>query len=732
MKKIWGLSLLLGLGFPAFAQTDTLAERAMEEVILYANKFAERKKYIVQKVEVIAAGRIAQMNTPSMAELLQSTGNVFVQKSQMGGGSPVLRGFEASRVLLVVDGIRMNNAIYRAGHLQSAITVDQNMLERVEVLYGPASTLYGSDALGGAVLFRSKAPQLSTTGKTAFSGTAFARYGSAANELSIHADASIGGRRWAWLQSYTVSDFNDLRMGEKYPGKYPNFGRRSQYVARINGMDSIVQNRDDRVQRYSGYSQMDITQKLLFQQTERVSHSLNLQWSNSSDIPRYDRLQDVRNGSLRYAEWYYGPQQRGLAAYELNIAQAGFFNNLRAIASYQRLKESRHQRSYRSTSRDNRFEYLDVVQVVVDGKKFWKQHELTTGIDAQLNWLQSEANKENINTGVKSPLDSRYPNGDNRFHNVGIYAQHLAKWRGGKWVLNDGLRLQAVSLRSTIADNSFFGFPFTSITQKNIAVTGNVGLAYLPTERSRFTAGVASGFRAPNIDDAARVFETAANQLIVPNNNIEPEYTYTFDLGIQQRLGNKVRFEANVFYTLMRNAIALAPYALNGKQTATYNGAQVPLFANQNVNKAALHGAQAALTINFTDAIAFTSTLTYTNGELKDAAKGTIPMDHIPPVYGKTALTATHGRLRAEVFALYNGWKRAEDYNPNGEDNLQYATPDGMPAWTTLNLNTGYDISDRLLLQANMENILDRNYRVFASGFSAPGRNVVVALRVKM
>lgn len=732
MKKIFGLAAVLGLWGGAFAQTDTLAERSMEEVVLYANKFAERRKNIVQKVDVISAGRIAQLNTPTMAELLQTTGNVFVQKSQMGGGSPVLRGFEASRVLLVVDGIRMNNAIYRAGHLQSVITVDQNMLERVEVLYGPASTLYGSDALGGAVLFRTKAPQLSTSGKTAFSGTAFARYGSAANERTLHADASIGGRRWAWLQSYTVSDFNDLRMGDNYTDKYPNFGRRSQYVARINGVDSIVQNSDDRIQCFSGYRQMDITQKLLFQQNARVSHGLSLQWSNSSDIPRYDRLQDIRNGALRYAEWYYGPQQRGLAAYELNITDAGFFDNLRAIASYQRLKESRHQRNYRNANRDNRIEDLDVVHLLVDGKKYWKQHELTTGIDAQLNWLQSSAFKQNINNGTASPLDSRYPNGDNRFHNLGIYAQHIAKWAGGKLVLNDGLRLQAVSLRSTIGDNSFFRFPFTEIEQNNIAVTGNIGLAYMPTAKSRYTIGASSGFRAPNVDDAARVFETAANQLIVPNKDIKPEYTYTFDLGTQQQLGDVVKFEANAFYTLFRNAIALAPFSLNGQTTVNYNGAQVPVYGNQNVNKANIYGAQASVTVYFTKAFSLYSTLTYTKGELEDAGKGTIPMDHIPPVYGRTALTYAHGRLRAEASALYNGWKKAKDYNPNGEDNLQYATPDGMPAWTTFNLNTGYNISERIVLQANVENILDRNYRVFASGFSAPGRNVVVALRVKM
>ncbi|NJN34367.1 MAG: TonB-dependent receptor plug domain-containing protein [Saprospiraceae bacterium] len=79
-----------------------------------------------------------------------------------------MRGFEASRVLLVVDGVRMNNLIYRSGHLQNAITVDQNMLDRVEVLFGTASTVYGSDALGGVVHFFTKKPLLNAQKRQRF------------------------------------------------------------------------------------------------------------------------------------------------------------------------------------------------------------------------------------------------------------------------------------------------------------------------------------------------------------------------------------------------------------------------------------------------------------------------------------------------------------------------------------------------------------------------------------
>jgi len=730
MKRVIGFGALLCICLHTNAQTDT-ATCNMDEVIIYSGKFAERKRNIAQKIDVVTARQIAQTNAQNTGDLLINTGNVFVQKSQQGGSSPVIRGFEASRVLLVIDGIRMNNAIYRAGHLQNVITVDQNSLERVEVLYGPASTLYGSDALGGVVLLRTKQPMLSAMENLFATGSGFIRYSSANQEKTAHSDVSIGGRKFAWFQAYNYSDFGDMRMGSNYPDKYPNFGRRSQYIDRINGIDSIVTNSDDRIQRFSGYRQWDITQKFLYKQNNRITHSLNLQHSNSSNVPRYDRLQDVRNGVLRFAEWYYGPQTRYLGAYEMNATDIGFLNALRLNINYQKIEESRHQREYRRYDRlDNRLEQLDVWAFVLDARKLWGNNELTFGMDGQWNDVVSKAFRKNIQTGAETKLDSRYPNGENNMNYLGLYAQHLIKLNGGKIIINDGVRLQRVSLSSTIADNSFFNFPFTSIQQENWAVTGNIGVVYLPTERTRITTTVASGFRAPNIDDLARIFEsnTASRQLIVPNPAIGPEYTYNIDLGFSHST-NKIRFEVTGFYTWFRNAIALAPFRFGSEDSISYNNMRVKVFANQNVNKAYLYGVSSNITIDLTKSLRFYSTINYTYGRLQPSGGAEVPLDHIPPVYGKTSLQFTHKVFTVEAFGLYNGWKQIKDYNPSGEDNAQYATPEGTPSWYTLNLRTTFTPLKNISIQAGIENILDRNYRYFASGFSAPGRNVVLALR---
>jgi hemoglobin/transferrin/lactoferrin receptor protein len=287
-----------------------------------------------------------------------------------------------------------------------------------------------------------------------------------------------------------------------------------------------------------------------------------------------------------------------------------------------------------------------------------------------------------------------------------------------------------VSLHSTIVDNSFFKFPFTDIKQTPFAVTGNLGLAYMPGDNFRVTGNLSSGFRAPNVDDATKIFEssTATKRLVVPNPDLGPEYTYNFDLGISQTIEDKAQFEITAFYTLFRDAIATAPYKLNGQDSVLYNGTMCAVYASRNMSKAYVRGINGRLKINFSKKVSWDNTITKTYGRY-NLSNGTKPLDHVPPVFGKTGFTYTNKKFNTEIYLLFNGWKKIKDYNLDGEDNQQYATSDGMPGWLTVNWRGSYTFTKFLSLQAGVENIADRNYRYFASGFSAPGRNFIVALR---
>ena len=762
--KIKSAILLMCIGLTSLVHAqqtmDSIAQKELIEIVVSGNKFAEKKKNIVQKIDIISSSYIKKANAQNMGDLLMSTGNVFVQKSQQGGSSPVIRGFEASRVLFVVDGVRMNNLIYRSGHLQNIITVDQNILESAELLQGPSSTLFGSDALGGAVHMISKQPILSKENKkTKISANFLSRYSSANAEKTNHVDVSVGWKKFGLLTSITRSDFGDSKIGKRDMKGFEGFGTRPSYIQPFNGTtgDTIVKNSNDRIQRFSGYTQTDFTQKMLYKPNANTSHGLNIQYSTSSDVPRYDRLQDTMAGLLRYASWYYGPQKRSLFAYTFSANNIkGFFKEYNATLSYQSIEESRITREYKRYDRfDKRIEQVGVTGLTIDARKKLKEDEITAGIDMQLNDLRSTASRTNLLTNAILPLDSRYPDGKNRMNNFGVYTQHIHKFKGQKWILNEGLRIQYIALQSNIINNSFFALPVTNIVQKNTAITGNIGMVYMPSTSTRIKFGYASGFRAPNIDDLAKIFEssTSAKQLVVPNANLKPEFTHGFDAELVKALGKAVEFEVGAFYTNFTNAIIKAPFRLNGKDSMMYNGVQSQVLASQNVNQAYILGGNVRLSIKAGKNWKFNSTFNFTKGRFRtDATKSTQvyqlqpngnyalvqskvstkPLDHIPPAFGKMSIGYDNQKLYAELNMLFNGWKKLDQYNADGEDNAQYATAKGTPAWQTINLKTGLQVHQRLGIHAGIENIFDLNYRYFASGFSAPGRNYIVSLRLGM
>ncbi len=717
-----------------YAQQDSVTVwQPVTEVIVTANKFEEKSRYVAQKVAVMDSAAISASLSNTTAGLLEQSGKVFVQRSQLGGGSPVLRGFEASRILLVVDGVRMNNAIYRTGHLQNAITIDDDILKKVEILYGPASTLYGSDALGGVIHFQTRQPQLSGSGKPELKGNTSARYSSAYREYSGHVDINLGWRKWATLTSLSYSSFGDLRQGNLRNPFYPELGARTAYIDRINGLDSIIANKDPNKQKFSAYRQFDLLQKILWQPKPTRWHQLNIQYSTSSDIPRYDRLTDTRYGQLRWAEWYYGPQQRLMASYQYKAtALNGFFDKLMIGGSYQKIAESRIQRAYRKDEKEYRVEDVDVLALNADLRKSTGRHELGIGVDGQFNFLSSTAYRQNIVSQEKSyGLDTRYPDGSNRMSYSGMYGQHLFKLIPGKLILNDGLRLNYVSLRSRFSDTAILHLPFTEARQRNVTFSANAGMIYLPDDKSKLSFNLATGFRAPNIDDMAKVFESAGGvQLVVPNPDLRPEQTYNIDLSLSRTFLDWINVDVSGFYSLFRNAMVLDKYRFNGADSVLYDGKPTAVVANQNKAKAFIYGFQGSIILCPMRGFSVYAHITYTYGRYEGLDGKQVPMDHIPPVFGKAGLRYHYRVAEMEAYVLFNGWKHLTDYNPYGEDNLQYATAQGMPAWSIVNLSSIWNITKQVKTQIALENIFDQNYRVFASGINGAGRNLVVRLRV--
>ncbi|HTF04191.1 MAG TPA: TonB-dependent receptor plug domain-containing protein, partial [Bacteroidia bacterium] len=162
---------------------------SMGEVVISSNRWEESKIETPNRIEKINMKDAAFQNPQTTADLLGTSGYAYIQKSQLGGGSPMLRGMATNRVLLVVDGVRMNTAVFRAGNVQNVISLDANALESTEILFGPGSVMYGSDAIGGVMNFQTVQPRFSdSTNKILFSGNALMRTSTANSENTGHID----------------------------------------------------------------------------------------------------------------------------------------------------------------------------------------------------------------------------------------------------------------------------------------------------------------------------------------------------------------------------------------------------------------------------------------------------------------------------------------------------------------------------------------------------------------
>jgi hemoglobin/transferrin/lactoferrin receptor protein len=380
-------------------------------------------------------------------------------------------------------------------------------------------------------------------------------------------------------------------------------------------------------------------------------------------------------------------------------------------------------------------------------KQIKEKNELSYGVEIVGNKVTSAATKMNIYTGANvTPVDTRYPNGGSKTMNIGAYLTD--SWEiNEKFILSDGLRFSHNSLTSnfdTAAAVSTFQFPYTSVKQTNNALNGNLGLIIMPEKNIRFSILGSTGFRSPNVDDMSRVYESAGSTVVVPNSKLKPEYAYNIEGGLATTImDDKIKLEATYNYTLLKNAIVMKEFQYDGKDSLLFNGTLSQVMAAQNVDEAFIQGLFGAITADLTDNVSFKTTLTYTVGQYhqqlasinNDPNHDTIlPMDHIPPMFGQTSIIYHFKKFESEIYARYSAAKIGRDYSLGAEDNESYsADPVSgyMPAWLTFNIKTAYHVTKTVTINLAVENLFDSHYRIFASGISAPGRNIMAAIRVK-
>ncbi|MFY0603996.1 MAG: TonB-dependent receptor [Flavobacteriaceae bacterium] len=725
----------------------TKESEQLDEVVLSVFKSKNKSTRIAEQTAVLTKGEIQRFSPQTSADLLAVVPGIKVQKSQFGGGSPVLRGMESNRVLLVVDGVRMNNAIYRKGHLQNSITISPNQLDRTEIIFGPSSVIYGSDALGGVIHYYTKTPRVSE--KEEVNSSFFSRFSSVNNEITTNVSAELSSAKWASFTSITYSDFGDLKMGKNRAHGFTDWGKVFDYSENTDSFYSAnpTINSDSNLQRNTGFNQTDVLQKFYIPLSNKADLKVNLQYSTSSDIPRFDRLTETSSGALKFAEWYYGPQERLLISSQLHIIGPlnSWMKEGTFTVAYQNIKESRIQRRFNSLDRSYREEEVDIFSIngdfLVPLTKSNNRH-LTYGFEFTHNDVNSNAYGRTLNISGNQVIgfsndfnvQSRYPDGGSSYTSAATYIGYRQDV-SDKSTLNFGARFTFTHLEAKWIDQTFIVLPELDIMTDNSAVTATLGYVYKPNKNWQINSVVSSGFRSPNIDDVGRVREKAGF-VTVPNIDVKPEFAYSAEIGIQKYFNDRrFRVSGNVYYTLLDNYIIRDAFMLNGNSTILFDGEVGSIVANQNRNTAFITGFTLSYQGKISNTFNTSGFVTYTKGRAYDTGE---PLSSIPPLFGQFDVNFKYDdALEFGANLRFNGKKDISNFNiSEGIDNHDLtpiinpnATNDldkyyGSPSWVSVGLNSRYIVSANWTFQGAITNLFDQHYREFASGVSAPGRNL--------
>jgi hemoglobin/transferrin/lactoferrin receptor protein len=710
------------------ARLDPKSE-SMNPVVLSVSKFEQRKQDIPQKIISTNQEEIVFNNPQTSADLLQQTGQVYIQKSQQGGGSPLIRGFSTNRLLITVDGVRMNNAIFRGGNLQNVISIDPLSVERTEVILGPGSVVYGSDAIGGVMNFYTQSPQYVADESPPFKGNAILRYATANNEKTGHLDFQYGSEKFASATSISLNFFDDLKMGSHGPDEY----LRRQFVRRIDGEDRVVENPDPEVQLPTAFDQLSLLQKFKYKPNIDWEYELGLIYTATSDYDRYDALNRFReSGTPRNAEWYYGPQKwLMLNASVTHRGNGRWYDKAILRQAYQKFNEGRNTRDFQDPQLFENDEQVDALITSIDfERRNRKENVLFYGAEYLYNKVNSTGSVFDIETGDRSDAASRYPDGSTW--------QSLAAYLSYQWKIEDNLTLQTGARYNHIFidadfDDQFFDFPFEEATVNTGALTGAIGATYLPDASWELRANLSTAFRAPNIDDIGKIFDPAPGTVVVPNPDVESEYSYNMELGAKKRIGSKLTVDVAGYYTRLIDALVARDFTLNGEDQIVFQGELSQVQAIQNADLADIYGIEIGLDYKFNEQFKFYGHYTWLDGQQEEEDGSTVAVRHVAPAFGDAHLVYKKDRLKLDAFTLFNGQFDFNELAPSQQDRpYLYAQDDQgnpfSPSWYTFNLRTQYQFTDQLSAVATLENLTDQRYRTYSSGIAAAGRNLIMSI----
>jgi hemoglobin/transferrin/lactoferrin receptor protein len=666
----------------------TSASSQTDELIYSVNRTPEPMFQTARATEVITSEEIRRQNARTLPELLMMAG-VFVQQTNYGGGSPVIRGLMGKHVLILVDGARLNNAGYRFGPNQYLNTIDINTVERVEIVRGVGSVL--SSAMGGIInIITKKGPPLG--GDDRLGATVSSRYSSADDAVTGRAEAfSVSSRHRAY-GGFTYRSTGDVKAGGEIG-----------------------------VQKATGYDEIagDVSAELKVSDFSTLSAAYRI--TNQNDVPRTDRIVDGTN-----LVFDFDPQrlQIGTLRFE-DLTPRSLVDVFKVSAQWNRQDEDRLEvRSNKPTVERRMADSDTFFDLNLELATFLgENHRLLYGVDLGTERISSTRLDVNNTTGASVAVRGGYTDGAT-YRTLGVYLQdhmklgslaHLtvggrfnSNWAGGEEETSVG----TLDLESHTSD-----------------FTGLVNLQVHATSRLNFVANVARGFRAPNIDDLS-IFDERSNGTEVPNPDVDPERILTYELGTKYA-GSRAQGSAFYFVTKLDDLMERSPGLFGGlpyfdlNDNGQQDKGEPNVLHRQNIGEATIEGFEMAASVVPHPRLTLWGNFTYTKGDDEVAH---VPLARIPPAFGTVAARwSFKGKADAwlELQAQFAGDQRR--LNPSDITDTRIG-PEGTDGFTVFHVRGGLSLIEHLRFTLALENIGDEAYKYHGSGVYRPGFQAVFSL----
>ncbi len=565
------------------------------------------------------------------------------------------------------------------------------MLAQIEVVRGPHSVLYGSDAMAGAINLITPKPAFSDSG-IAVNYRWRNRYASADEEKTSYAETTILSKNVILMLGLALKNYGDLRRGEN-----------SHYPA-------LEKSTNGALQSPTGFSGSDANAKLIFKAGADRTWSLAYQRCRQEKVPRYDKYEN--DG---YYRWWYHPQKRDLIylSHE-NHFRIKLLENMKATLSYHRQQEGRWQQMRIDTDLTIEDDIVHTAGIGIQFYPSWASHSLVYGLEAYNDRVTSQAVVENPVIGKKTKQPrGRFPDGST-YGTVGLFAQD--RWQlGPSLVMILGGRWSYVSTR--------FAADIGTVRQHFSALTGSLGLVYSIAPSVHIVGNIGQAFRAPNLSDLSKLGESKGHIYEVPNYRLQPEKMLSADIGVKMD-SERLTTTLSAYYASIYDLLASASDLYDGSPTIIRNGEEYLIKSKQNIGQAFIRGVEVCWDFAASGRLHIYGNGCSTYGQnttLHEAVGG------IPPTFGLFGLKWLEEKYFLAAYCRFAS--RQDRLSADDRDDPRIPTG-GTPGWQIFNIRVGGRPFNWCRVQFAVENIFDLNYREHGSGVNGPGRNFIFSAEV--